>query len=367
MERASEIGVRKAFGASTGTLVTQFVVENVLLTLLGGAIGFVLSAVVLKAITAAELIEHARLAHQPPRLSLRAGAVARVRPAVRRLSRLAHGAAQPGRRAEGSRAMIRHLLRIVWNRRRANALIAIEILLSFLVLVAVLTMARLPAGQLPAAARIRLRRRLGGSHLDERPRRTGVGPVPRDRTPAGQRERMRHPDARWSATCPRSCRSRRSTMPRTAAARGCRRSTIGGRTYEFSANRASDDFAATMRLTVTRGRWFGAGRRRGGVGAGRGERAPRPRAVRRPGPDRTHHPAGSAEGCPDRPQAAGDARRGRHHRTSARTASSRRRPTGSSTGAPSARRRSAPACRAISSCGRGRARPRRSRRGSSSG
>jgi putative ABC transport system permease protein len=62
MERASEIGVRKAFGASTGTLVMQFIVENVMLTLLGGAIGFVLSAVVLKAITAAELIEHARLA-----------------------------------------------------------------------------------------------------------------------------------------------------------------------------------------------------------------------------------------------------------------------------------------------------------------
>ena len=62
MERASEIGVRKAFGASTGTLVTQFMVENVMLTLLGGVIGFVLSAVVLKAITAAELIEHARLA-----------------------------------------------------------------------------------------------------------------------------------------------------------------------------------------------------------------------------------------------------------------------------------------------------------------
>lgn len=61
MERASEIGVRKAFGASTGSLVTQFVVENVLLTLLGGAIGFVLSAGVLKAITAAGLIEHARL------------------------------------------------------------------------------------------------------------------------------------------------------------------------------------------------------------------------------------------------------------------------------------------------------------------
>ena len=37
MERASEIGVRKAFGAPARTLVGQFLVENVLLTLVGGA------------------------------------------------------------------------------------------------------------------------------------------------------------------------------------------------------------------------------------------------------------------------------------------------------------------------------------------
>ena len=37
MERASEIGVRKAFGASARTLVGQFLVENMLLTLVGGA------------------------------------------------------------------------------------------------------------------------------------------------------------------------------------------------------------------------------------------------------------------------------------------------------------------------------------------
>ena len=41
MERASEIGVRKAFGASSRTLVGQFVVENVVLTLIGAALGFV--------------------------------------------------------------------------------------------------------------------------------------------------------------------------------------------------------------------------------------------------------------------------------------------------------------------------------------
>ena len=42
LERASEIGVRKAFGGSSLTLVGQFVVENVILTLLGGASGWFL-------------------------------------------------------------------------------------------------------------------------------------------------------------------------------------------------------------------------------------------------------------------------------------------------------------------------------------
>ncbi|WP_285058223.1 ABC transporter permease [Pedobacter ginsengisoli] len=43
MERSSEIGVRKAFGASSKTLVYQFLVENIILTLLGGILGVVFS------------------------------------------------------------------------------------------------------------------------------------------------------------------------------------------------------------------------------------------------------------------------------------------------------------------------------------
>ncbi len=62
MERASEIGVRKAFGASSRTLVGQFVVENLVLTLVGGLGGFVLSAVVLEALNGSGLIPYARFA-----------------------------------------------------------------------------------------------------------------------------------------------------------------------------------------------------------------------------------------------------------------------------------------------------------------
>lgn len=43
MERSSEIGVRKAYGASAADLVNQFIFENVVLSLLGGIIGLILA------------------------------------------------------------------------------------------------------------------------------------------------------------------------------------------------------------------------------------------------------------------------------------------------------------------------------------
>jgi putative ABC transport system permease protein len=55
MERSSEIGVRKAFGASSTTLTYQFIVENLILTLLGGFLGLVFSAVVLRILNASEI------------------------------------------------------------------------------------------------------------------------------------------------------------------------------------------------------------------------------------------------------------------------------------------------------------------------
>jgi putative ABC transport system permease protein len=62
LERASEIGVRKAFGASSWTLVGQFLVENVVLTLIGGLLGFVLAALVLGGINDSGLFPYARFA-----------------------------------------------------------------------------------------------------------------------------------------------------------------------------------------------------------------------------------------------------------------------------------------------------------------
>jgi len=61
MERSSEIGVRKAFGASARTLVYQFLVENIILTLLGGLVGVILSFVVIQVLNNAALIANFEL------------------------------------------------------------------------------------------------------------------------------------------------------------------------------------------------------------------------------------------------------------------------------------------------------------------
>jgi putative ABC transport system permease protein len=44
MDRASEIGVRKAFGADKMTILSQFVFENIVLTLIGGFLALILAA-----------------------------------------------------------------------------------------------------------------------------------------------------------------------------------------------------------------------------------------------------------------------------------------------------------------------------------
>jgi putative ABC transport system permease protein len=62
MERASEIGVRKAFGAPARALVMQFLVENVLLTILGGLIGLALSVFVMRALNHSGIVRYAQFA-----------------------------------------------------------------------------------------------------------------------------------------------------------------------------------------------------------------------------------------------------------------------------------------------------------------
>lgn len=60
MERASEIGVRKAFGATSNNLTVQFIVENIILTLIGGIIGLVLAFGILKLVQRMDVIAYTK-------------------------------------------------------------------------------------------------------------------------------------------------------------------------------------------------------------------------------------------------------------------------------------------------------------------
>ncbi len=77
LERSSEIGVRKAFGASSHALVGQFVVENLVLTVLGGIIGLLLAETVLIGINQIDLVASAAF-HVNARVALYALALSAV-------------------------------------------------------------------------------------------------------------------------------------------------------------------------------------------------------------------------------------------------------------------------------------------------
>jgi len=61
LERASEIGVRKSFGASSGTLALQFLVENLFLTAIGCVIGILVSTLIIYFINTNDVISNVRL------------------------------------------------------------------------------------------------------------------------------------------------------------------------------------------------------------------------------------------------------------------------------------------------------------------
>jgi hypothetical protein len=85
IERSSEIGVRKAFGATSMQLAGQLVVENVLLCAAGGLIGLACApACVLWWLEAPGPDSLPEGRPEPGRLRLRHAAGLRVRPAVRR-------------------------------------------------------------------------------------------------------------------------------------------------------------------------------------------------------------------------------------------------------------------------------------------
>jgi putative ABC transport system permease protein len=61
MERSSEIGIRKVFGASSMTLVYQFLIENIILTLIGGLIALIMSFGIISIINSSGIIQNIHL------------------------------------------------------------------------------------------------------------------------------------------------------------------------------------------------------------------------------------------------------------------------------------------------------------------
>jgi len=145
--------------------------------------------------------------------------------------------------------MIRHLLKLVWNRKRANALIVAEIFVSFLVIFAVLT------GAVTFIAN--WRRPLGYDWHDVWNVRAGV-----------ELESRPELDPRVHATVMRLLKEVRS-LPQVVAVAGSNTppyafstmswsTKVNGRQISLTMDDVTDDYAKVMHMNVVRGRFFSA-------------------------------------------------------------------------------------------------------------
>jgi len=144
----------------------------------------------------------------------------------------------------------RHLVKLMWNRKRANALIALEVFFSFLVLFGV--------GLLTVTA-VASYRKPHGYTIDD-VWVVEIGREAHDSGDGGNAGNVR------LATTARVLAALRSLEPVVSAAGSStlpysnstwRSSvTINGRHYVFDFNRATDDFRETLRLPLLKGRWF---------------------------------------------------------------------------------------------------------------
>jgi putative ABC transport system permease protein len=145
--------------------------------------------------------------------------------------------------------MIRHLLKLVWNRKRENAIVIAEILLSFLVLFFVLIM---------SVTYISNWRRPLGFHYDNvLVLKTDIdyGLVgAKNPEVRGQLERL----AAEARAFPEVQSVAFSSTPPYNLSTSATEKVINGKKASFVIDEVSDDFAKTMGVEVVRGRWFSA-------------------------------------------------------------------------------------------------------------
>jgi putative ABC transport system permease protein len=146
--------------------------------------------------------------------------------------------------------MIRHYLKLIWNRRRSNLLITIEIFFSFLVVFGVVAMAayygnnyRRPLGfTIDDVWVVNIDAKLQGL--------PGNQPNPQGIIETGRQLRLavvEFPEVRALASC--------FTVP-YGNSRWMSTSKVGGREIAYSMDGVTDGFAEVFGLTLVQGRWF---------------------------------------------------------------------------------------------------------------
>ena len=157
--------------------------------------------------------------------------------------------------------MIRHLLKLVWKRKRSSALLTLEILISFLVLFGV--------GTLAATAILRYRKPLGFDYNN-----VWVASLSFPQPPVVINERLedqaaarRAREAPYRATLDRVMRELRtlpqieavaaSSAPAYSTSEWISGTTFNGRKVEMTRDGITDGYGELMRIPLLRGRWFG--------------------------------------------------------------------------------------------------------------
>jgi len=163
--------------------------------------------------------------------------------------------------------MIRHVLKIVWNRKRSNLLIAVEVLLSFIVLTAVTTLAvfyadnyRKPLGfDVDRIWTISVETHAAGGRMSTTIESDGSDPAAAVAQADRQRIDRRAKLARLLLTL-RDLPEVESVAAAAITPYSGNTWTsdiqLGGRRHRYGASAGTDDFARTMGLEITRGRWF---------------------------------------------------------------------------------------------------------------